>query len=427
MVAGAKAAGGNIHQLASLNARAGAGLGAVADGGGDFLDARAEHLADELAGAGLSERGEGGTLGGVGAGVDDEVASVVQAAVDRMRAGQEDEGAADQARETAFTTTKTAGAQAEKPIRAIAFSADSQMVLTGGDDMKVHTWSATTGQSLESFNGHQGAVKAVVFNGEKFISASADKTARVWSLGIEWKLERTLGTGDNNSPLTDRVNTIDFSPDGKQIATGSGEPSRGGEVQIWNLADGKLAKNFAEVHSDSVLGLEFSKDGKYIASASADKFVKVTDIATGKVVHSFEGHTHHALGVSWLPHGRQLVSVGADKSIRHWNFEAGERIRQRTNFGKEVTSIHYVGLSEQAVVTSGDKTVRLINSSNLNDARSFSGGGDFMYACGATPDGKVILAGGEDSTLRVWNMTNGKVIVTFEAPKPPEEKKEEKK
>jgi WD40 repeat protein len=71
--------------------------------------------------------------------------------------------------------------------------------------------------------------------------------------------------------------------------------------------------------------------------------------------------------------------------------------------------------------------VRLINSSNLNDARSFSGGGDFMYACGATPDGKVILAGGEDSTLRVWNMTNGQVLVTFEAPKPPEEEKKEEK
>ena len=320
------------------------------------------------------------------------------------------------AREIAVASSMDAVAKAEMPIRAIAFSADSQRVITGGDDMKIHTWSAANGQSLKSFNGHTGAVMALVFNGEKFISASADKTARVWSPGTEWKLERTLGTGDAKSPLTDRVNTIDFSPDGKQIATGSGEPSRGGEVQIWNLADGKLAKNFAEVHSDSVLGLEFSKDGKYIASASADKFVKVTEIATGKIVHTFEGHTHHALGVSWLPHGRQLVSVGADNSIRHWNFEAGERIRQRTNFGKEVTSIHYVGLSEQAVVTSGDKTVRLINSSNLNDARSFGGGTDYMYASAATPDGKVILAGGQDSTLRIWNMTNGQVIAVFEAP-----------
>ena len=329
--------------------------------------------------------------------------------------------------ETTVTTTKEAVTKAEKPIRAIAFSADSQLVLTGGDDMKVHTWSATTGQPLESFSGHKGAVKAIIFNGEKFISASTDKTAQVWSLGIEWKLERTVGTGDNNSQLTDRVNTIDFNSDGKQIATGSGEPSRGGEVQIWNIADGKLVKDFTEVHSDSVLGLEFSKDGKYIASASADKFVKVTDIATGKVIHNFEGHTHHAMGVSWLPHGRQLVSVGADKSIRHWNFELGERIRQRTNLSKEVTSIHYVGLTEQAVVTSGDKTVRLINTSNLNDARSFSGGTDFMYASAVTPDGKVILGGGEDSALRIWNMTDGKVIATFEAPKSPEENKPEEK
>ena len=333
------------------------------------------------------------------------------------------------ARETTVATAKDISTKAEKPIRAIAFSADSHLVLTGGDDMKVHTWSATTGAALASINGHKGVIKAIVFNGEKFISASADKTAQVWSLGIEWKLERIVGTGDNNSQLSDRVNTIDFSPDGKQIATGSGEPSRGGEVQIWNIADGTLAKDFAEVHSDSVLGLEFSKDGKYIASASADKFVKVTDIDTGKVVHNFEGHTHHALGVSWLPHGRQLVSVGADKSIRHWNFELGERIRQRTNISKEVTSIHYVGLTEQAVVTAGDKSVRLINTSNLNDARSFSGGVDFMYACGVTPDGKVVIAGGQDSALRVWNMADGKVIATFEAPKPSEETKkpEEKK
>jgi len=329
--------------------------------------------------------------------------------------------------ETTVATAKDISTKAEKPIRAITFSADSQLVLTGGDDMKVHTWSATTGAALASINGHKGAIKAIVFNGEKFISASADKTAQVWSLGVEWKLERVIGTGDDKSPLTDRVNTIDFSPDGKQIATGSGEPSRGGEVQIWNIADGQLAKNFAEVHSDSVLGLEFSRDGKFIASASADKFVKVTEIATGKIVHTFEGHTHHALGVSWLPHGRQLVSVGADKSIRHWNFELGERIRQRTNLGKEVTSIHYVGLTEQAVVTAGDKSVRLINTSNLNDARSFAGGTDYMYACAATPDAKYIIAGGEDSTLRVWTLADGKAIATFEAPKPPEEKKPEGK
>ena len=72
MVAVAKAPGGDVHQLAGLDAGAGAGLGAVADGGSDFLDARDEHLADELAGAGLGESGKGNALSGIGAGVDDE-------------------------------------------------------------------------------------------------------------------------------------------------------------------------------------------------------------------------------------------------------------------------------------------------------------------------------------------------------------------
>ena len=78
-------------------------------------------------------------------------------------------------------------------------------------------------------------------------------------------------------------------------------------------------------------------------------------------------------------------------------------------------------------MTAGDKSVRLINTSNLNDARSFAGGTDYMYASAATPDAKYIVAGGEDSTLRVWTLADGKSVATFEAPKPPTVEKEEKK
>ena len=326
-------------------------------------------------------------------------------------------------KEAGVNTTKEIATKGERPIRAIAFSPDSSTVATGGDDNLIHTWAAANGQPLGTFNGHTGAIKALAYMpAGQLITGSVDKTARAWNLAVTWKLERTLGSGDLKSAITDRVYAIDFSPDGKHIALGSGEPSRGGEIMIWNVADGKLLKNFIDVHSDTVFGLEYSPDGKHIASASGDKFVKVSAVDEGKIVHVFEGHTHHALDVSWLPHGRQLVSVGADKSVRHWNFELGERIRQRTNFGKEVTSIHYVGYTDQAIVTAGDKSVRLIKS-DLNDARSFSGGTDFMYTSDATPDGKIVIAGGQDSVLRVWNMADGKAVATFESPQTAPEKK----
>ena len=331
--------------------------------------------------------------------------------------------------DAAAVAAKETVTKAEKPMRAVAFSTDGQILITGGDDNMVQTWAAQDGQTLGAYAAHTGAVKALVFTAAgQLLSAGADKSARVWDLVPVWKLERTLGTGDSNSPIADRVNAIDFSVDGQFVATGSGEPSRGGEIKVWVIADGKLHKDMTEVHSDAVLGLEFSRDGKYMASASADKFVKVTDLTTGKVAKSFEGHTHHALGVAWHPHGRQIISTGADKSVRHWNFEIGERVGQRVNFGKEVTAICYVGFTDQAVVAAGDKTVRLINASNLNDVRSFAGGTDYMYACAATPDAQFVVAGGQDSTLRVWTLANAQVVASFEAPTPAgAPKKEEKK
>ena len=79
------------------------------------------------------------------------------------------------------------------------------------------------------------------------------------------------------------------------------------------------------MHSDAVFGLDFSADGKYLASSAADKFVKVLDLSTGKVVKTFEGHTHHVLGVSWKRDGRTLASAGADNVIKVWDFVTGER------------------------------------------------------------------------------------------------------
>jgi len=121
-----------------------------------------------------------------------------------------------------------------------------------------------------------------------------------------------------NSPLADRVNAIHFTPDGEQLITGGGEPSRGGEIKIWRVKDGTLVRELNNVHSDSVLALDLSADGKYLASGAADRFAKVTELRTGKVLKAFEGHTHHVLGVTWKRDQRTLLTVGADNIAKVW-------------------------------------------------------------------------------------------------------------
>lgn len=318
--------------------------------------------------------------------------------------------------ENDLQTAKKAAADGEEPIRAVAFTPDNRTVATAGNDHLVHTWNAENGAAFDTIAGASGPIYALAFGGANtLVSGGADKDAVAWDLQEHWKLERVIGTGDANSPLADRVNALRFSPDGRQLATGGGEPTRGGEIKIWSVADGKLVKELANVHSDTVFGLDYSPDGKYLASSAADRFVKVTEVATGKVVKAFEGHTHYVMGVSWKRDGRTLASSGADNVVKIWDFVKGEKKKNVEGFSKEVTSVHFLGITDQAVVTCGDNQVRAVNEKGEN-VRSYGGSTDYVYASAVTPDGRMVVAGGQDSVLRVWNATNGQAIASFAPP-----------
>jgi WD40 repeat protein len=71
------------------------------------------------------------------------------------------------------------------------------------------------------------------------------------------------------------------------------------------------------------------------------------------------------------------------------------------------------------VSSGGDKTVRFHRISNRQNYRSFSGNTDYVYSVAATPDEKLVVAGGEDGVVRVWNGQNGQVVFSFASPAPP--------
>ncbi len=104
-------------------------------------------------------------------------------------------------------------------------------------------------------------------------------------------------------------------------------------------------------------------------------------------------------------------------AIKVWDVRTGDQQRTIQGFGKEVTSIRFVADSDNVVASSGDKTVQVKNSANGGNAANLGGAADYMYAAAPTGDGKLIVGGGQDSVVRVWN-ANGQPFATFEAPKP---------
>ena len=208
------------------------------------------------------------------------------------------------------------------------------------------------------------------------------------------------------------MNSVRFSPDGRLLASGGGEPSRSGEIKLWSVADGRLSRDLPGIHSDSVFSLDFSQDGKLLASGAADKFLRVSSVESGKLLRTLEGHTHHVLGVCWKQDGRTLASAGADGLIKTWNFTTGERLKNIEGFGKEVTSVSWPGVTDQLLASAGDGQLKLLRE-NGEAVRSFTGSSDYLYCSAATPDGKIVIAGGLDGVLRLWDAKDGKPMAEF--------------
>lgn len=299
---------------------------------------------------------------------------------------------------------------AKIPTKALAvgFSADASRVAAWFEDGVLRVWAAATGLVIEETSGSAAGTTAISSGADGSFTAIRSLTLSTAGAPT-WTLERTL---NEKGLFADRVNAVRFSPDGKTLVTGGGELSRTGDISFFDVGSGKILRTWKEKHNDTILCLDFSPDGKLLASGAADKITRVTDIASGRQVNLFEGHTHHVMSLAFRADGRVLATAGAEGVVNSWDMIIGERKKKIEGWSKEVTSLQFIGATNQIITAAGDNKVRVITDDG-GDVRNIVNLPDYMQAAAGTPDGTLLIGGGEDSLLRVWDGGSGKELVAF--------------
>jgi WD40 repeat protein len=301
------------------------------------------------------------------------------------------------------------------PVRAIALAPDKSALVAGWAN-EIHVYDAGSGTYIRSLVNpeladgkehqiaHLSIVESLAFSPEgRYVASGSYQEVIMWDVHTGMLFRRLTG-------FAHRVVALAFSPNGKFLATGGGAPTQDGEIRIFEISSGKEIVNIKNSHSDTVFGVSFSPDGTKLATCSADKFVKVFEVPSGKLIKAFEGHTHHVLDVAWKADGKLLVSAGADNVIKVWDYEKGEQARTFGNHAKQITRLVFKGSTSEIATCSGDQTVRFWNVDNGGAGITFGGSNDFLYAVSVSADGKIVATGGEEGIVRLYNGSNGQLV-----------------
>ncbi len=296
----------------------------------------------------------------------------------------------------------------QSSVVRVVVSPDGSLIATSDELARIGLWRTVDGKPLDVVALPEGIIVAIAFGPDRdVLVVTAD--AKLYRIPIDgqWQLAYTIGAPDHSSSLADRVTALSFRPDDQWLAVGGGQPSRSGELKIYQVSDGTLVREITDAHSDTILGLAFSPDGKQLASCGADRFMRVFDAVSGQRVRAFEGHTHHVLSVSWRADGRVLATGGADKIVKLWNVTDGSQIRTIKGFGKEVTSVQFAGASDHFFAACGDQNLYRCDMSGQR--QSIGKGQDFLYVVSTSLLGKSIVFGGHDSVVRVVDDQGGRL------------------
>ncbi|WP_420629064.1 NACHT and WD repeat domain-containing protein [Candidatus Leptofilum sp.] len=284
----------------------------------------------------------------------------------------------------------------EGMVNSATFSLDGEQFVTASDDGTARVWD-TEGNELAVLRGHEGAVSSAEFssNGEQIVTASGDGTAQVWDAAGN---ELAILNGH-----TDWVWSATFSPDGERIVTASED----GTARVWDVTGNELA--ILDRHTDWVWSATFSSDGERIVTASIDGTARVWDV-TGNELAVLNGHTDAVRLAIFSPDGERIVTTSIDGTARVWD-TSGSELAVLSGHADWIWSATFSPDGERIVTTNLNNGTVLVWDVAGDELAILDGHTDWVWSATFSSDGERIVTASIDGTARVWDVTGNELAV----------------
>jgi WD40 repeat protein len=268
--------------------------------------------------------------------------------------------------------------------------------------------SAQIVNQLPITNHHGNIIAPVSATSTNYIAIP--KTAKKSKLkNKKWRCVRILN-GHSAS-----VNAVAIDPQGNILASASDDKT----IKLWNLQTGELIHTFFG-HSAAVDAVAISPDGRMLVSGSFDRKVIEWKLDKKAMIREFYSdfgspYSHRygsVYGVAFSCDGGAIASASGDKSIKLWNQHNGALVQKLSGHSDKVLSVNFRPQSMMLASGSADQSIKIWCVGIKENIRTMIGHSGYVYAVAFSQDGKIIASGSADATIKLWNVDTGELINT---------------